>query len=184
MTISKLSKHRVLLVLGGKDMEELALDFAVMSMENAHSRRVILRLTRLACSKSGVDISGKRLSIEALQLTDCCYILVTIGLEPKRYRLKRIKRSGVCWRFDDCAAFLGAVEALYCCGFSKTENAAYEKGGAYYLIFKHYRLPKRARGVLSEFGMYAGGALSCAQIREHGKELCGHNAVSKIGHSL
>ena len=185
MTISKLGEDRVLLVLGDRDMDELALDFAVMSMENAHSRRVILRLTALACRKSGIDISGKRLSIEAMQMTDCCYILVTVGNEPRRYRLKRIRRGGgCCWRFEDCAAFLGAVEALYRRGLLKTRNAAYEKGGAYYLIFERFRLPEQTRGALSEFGEYVGGALCCAHIREHGRALCAHNAVSSIGRFL
>ncbi len=54
MTINRLDGERVLVVLGGKDMTDFALDFKKMSLQNAHARKVLLRLTRLACRKSGI----------------------------------------------------------------------------------------------------------------------------------
>ncbi len=68
MTINRLDGERVLVVLGGKDMTDFALDFKKMSLQNAHARKVLLRLTRLACRKSGIDTNGKRVNVEALTM--------------------------------------------------------------------------------------------------------------------
>lgn len=182
MTINRLDERRVLVVLADRDMSDFALDFAEMGMDNAHSRLIIMRLTRLACQKTGIDTRGKRLSVEALAVEKGCYLLVTVKVRPRRYRLK--SGGGLCFCFEGCSEFLGAVEAAYRRGFMCTKNAAYQRGGVYFLLFGYPALPKALRGLLCEFGTLSGGALKCAQVREHANELCPRKAISVIGEKI
>ena len=182
MKVSKLDGSRVLVVLGDSEMNDFELDFAAMGLQNDRSRRVLLRLISLACRKSGIDTRGKRVRVEALQMNDGCYLLVTVKHLSQRYRLKR--GGGVCYAFPDCSAFLGAVEAAYRRGFCCAKNAAFFQGGVYYLIFDYPALPKALGSVLSEFGERSGGALKCARIKEHAKLLCPRKALTVIGEKL
>lgn len=182
LTISKLDGSRVLVVLGGKDMDDFSLDYNLMSMEDIHSRKVILRLTRLACRKSGIDTAGKRVSIEALTVGEGCYLLVTVKKRQRRYKLKR--GGCLCWRFGDCSAFLGAVEALARQPYRMSRNAAYFFRGEYFLIFDYPTLPAPLRRALGEFASASGKSLMCAEVREQGKPVCEKNAVAVIGKAL
>ena len=182
LTINRLDGQRVLVVLGGKDMSDFALDFEEMDMENAHARKILLRLTRLACRKTGISLSGKRVHIEALTVGEGCYLLVTVQRRSRRYRLKR--SGSCCWQFQDVTAFLGAAEALCRLPYRLAKNAAYTLGGAYYLLFGYPAVPKALRHVLGEFAEAKGGALKCAQVREQGRVICAQNAVATIGEYL
>ena len=182
MTINRLDGERVLVVLGDKDMTDFALDFKKMSLQNAHARKVLLRLTRLACRKSGIDTNGKRVNVEALTMGESCYLLVTVRRRMQRYRLKRSGGTG--YRFESCGDFLNAVEVLYRhCPYAG-KNAAYECGGSYYLLFDYPTAPSAVRRILREYAVQRGGALFCASVREKGRELCGGNAVAVIGEKL
>ena len=64
------------------------------------------------------------------------------------------------------------------------KNAAYVRGGVYYLLFDYPALPRAFRGLLSEFGSCFGGALKCAQIREHAEVICPRKAISVIGEKI
>ena len=127
MTINRLDGQRVLVVLEDKEMTDYALDFGKMDMENAHARKILLRLTRLACLKSGIETRGRRVSVEALSMGESCYLLVTVRRHPQRYRLKR--GEVVCCRLANCTDFLNAVEMLYRLRWYGTGNAAYEWNG-------------------------------------------------------
>ncbi len=181
MTINKLDGSRVLVVLGDKDMTDFALDFRSLGLENDHARKILLRLTRLACHKSGIDIRGKRLHVEALMMGEDCYLLVTVKNRVRKYILRR---GGSCWRFATVTDFLNAVEAALRSRCCTTKNAAFEWNGSYYLLFDYPALPKALRRVLSEFSAERAGALQSAQVREHGRLLCAKNAVACIGQAL
>ena len=181
MTINRLDGQRVLVVLEDKEMTDYALDFGKMDMENAHARKILLRLTRLACRKSGIETNGRRVSIEALLVGESCYLLVTVMRHTRRYRLKR--GGGVCYCLADCTDFLNAVEALYRQRWYGAGNAAYEWEGSYYLLFD-FPLPPSARRVLHEYAVQSGGALLAARVRERGRPLCERSAVAVIGEKL
>ena len=182
MTINKLDSNRVLVTLGNDEMNGFELDFARMSLEDDRSRRVILRLTRLACRKTGIETRGKRLNIEALMMCDGCYLLVTVKSASKQYRRKRA--GALCFRFESAGAFLGAVEAAYRHSCQMRKNAAYEWNGAYFLLFSYPAIPKALRLTLAEFGEKHGGALACARVKEHGRLLCPQSAIETIGAKL
>ncbi len=183
MTVDKLSDNRVLIVLCGKDMEEFSLDFDTMSLNDLHSRKMLLRIMQLACVKYGINISGNRVKLEALSVDGGCYILMTVESPCRRtYRFK--SGESICYHLGTSGNFLDAIDMLYrqkvCCN----RNSAYVYDNQYYLIFDYPSIPRKLRRVLSEYGEKRGGALASAKIKEGGKLLCRKNAIAQIGKYL
>ena len=58
MTIEQLDERKVLISLGCDDMKNFDLEFENMSFYSEHSKRVLLRLLRLACMKAGLSHMG------------------------------------------------------------------------------------------------------------------------------
>ena len=182
MTVNRLDENKVLVVLGSQDMRDFSLNFEVMGMDDAQSRKIILRLMRLACQRSGIDIRGRRVGVEALMMNEDCYLLVTVKKPSRFYKLKR--SSGRGFRFADSTALMNAVEAVYRERFFSKKNSLYERGGKYYLLFEYPALPRRMQRILSEFSDKNGGSLFCAAAREQGRALCRHNAIESLGQYL
>ena len=184
LTVDKLSDDRVLIILGTKEMQDYALDFDTLSLNDLHSRKILLRIMQIACRKTGIETRGKSVSIEALSFDEDCYILVTVSQKSRRtYRMKKNDES-VCYFLGESANFLETLEKLYRQNVCCNRNSAYLCDNRYYLIFDYPSIPKKLRRVLSEYGEKSGGKLAAAKIRESGKLLCRHNAIMQIGKYL
>ena len=179
MTVNRLSGNRVLVVLCGNEMKDYKLEFEKLSLENTHSRRVILRLIQLACRKSGIETQGKNVSIEALMLNEGCYFLMTVERKNKKYRIKSC--SGLCCTFQNCDDLMNAARELYQNGLSCGKNELYEKNGQYYLVFNYPLLPTHAYNILAEFSSIKRGRITAARIRETSDLICPKNAVQSLG---
>lgn len=184
LTVDKLSDDRVLIILGTKEMQDYALDFDTLSLNDLHSRKILLRIMQIACRKTGIETRGKSVSIEALSFDEDCYILVTVSQKSRRtYRIKKNDES-VCYFLGESANFLETLEKLYRQNVCCNRNSAYLCDNRYYLIFDYPSIPKKLKRVLSEYGEKSGGKLAAAKVRENGKLLCRHNAIMQIGRYL
>lgn len=185
MTVDQLGCNRILIKLCEKDMNDFSLDFDTLSFTDAHSRKIILRILQLACFKTGVEVKNKNIMVEALQLDDGCYILLTVTEKHRRhtYKFKRPSDS-VCYLLGDSGNFLDAVEKLYSQNVCCNKNSAYLYNGEYYLIFDYPTIPARLKHVLKEYAQKCGGKVTSARIRENGRQLCSINAIAQIGRYL
>ena len=61
MTIEQLDSCRVLIVLKAEDMRDFSLEYNTLSFSDAHARRILSRLLTLACSKTGMDVTNKKI---------------------------------------------------------------------------------------------------------------------------
>ncbi len=185
MTVDKLSDNRVLIVLYRKDMEDYRLDFGTLSLDDIHSRKVLMRIMQTACFKSGIEIKGKSVRLEAIRLDDGCYILITIDARRRlcTYKLKN-SRECRCYSLGNCANFLNAIEVLYRQNVCCNRNSAYVCNNEYYLIFDYPSIPRKLVRVLSEYSGKKGGRVFAARIRENGRQLCPSNAIAVIGGNL
>lgn len=184
LTVDKLAENRVLIVLCDKDIEDFALDFEKLSLNELHSRRILLRIMQIACRKTGIETTGKSISIEALSFENEYYILVTVNEKRRRtYKLKK-NEDCVCYLLGESGNFLDTIEKLYRANVYCNRNSAYLYENRYYLIFDYPSIPKKLRKVLSEYGEKSGGNITAAKIREKGKTLCSHNAITCIGKHL
>ncbi len=183
MTVDKIGENRVLIVLCGKDMEDFSIDFNTLSLDDLHSRKILLRILQLACMKSGIELRGRSVSLEALSLDEGCYLLVTVEKHRRTYRMKK---SGdcICYSLGASDNFLDTLEKLYRQNVCCNKNSAYIYNSEYYLIFDYPSIPRKLKRVLSEYGEKSGGKLAAAKIKENGKLLCRQNAISQIGRFL
>lgn len=184
MTIDKLADNRVLIVLCKQDMNDFSLDYSKMKFEDSRTRRVLMRILRLACVKEGIEINGKKVFLEAINFDDECYLLATInGTKQKKYRLKSNKNS-LCYHLGNSGNFLDAIEQLYRQNVCCNHNSAYMYNDEYYLIFDYPSIPQKLRRVLSEYGNKGKNSIITARVKENGKQLCKQNAIAQIGKYL
>ena len=185
MTVDKLGSSTVLVVLCRKDMEEFALIFEEMSLNDVHSRKILLRIMQAACFKSGIVLSGKSVQLEAIKLDDGCYILITVSKAngQRTYKLKNPWECR-CYSLGSSGDFLNTIEMLYRQNVCCNKNSAYVLDREYYLIFDYPSIPRRLRRVLSEYSKNSGGRALAARVKENGRQLCGKNAIAQIGRHL
>lgn len=186
MTIEQLDTSKVLISLGSEDMRDYELRFNDMSFCDEHSRRVLLRLLKLACMKTGVPYSSKTVLMEALPHSSGCLLLVTLMEKSTRktYKVKRIKEHP-CYVFLSAEDLLSAVESLHQRALNLHKNSLWLCGGKYYLVFDYPVVNCLARGVLCEYSREIhSSAVALSRIRESGKLLCSDNAVEIIANKL
>lgn len=184
MTVNRLSYNRVLIILCEKDMSDFSLDYDTLSFDDAHSRRIIMRILQVACRKSGIETRGKSVNVEALSFKDDCYILVTVSSKKGRtYRLKQSSES-LCYYLGGGTNFLDTIDALNRQNVYCNKNSAYVWNSGYYLIFDYPTIPKKLRKILSEYTEKCSGKLFAARVKESGKPVCTHNAIMQIGKFL
>lgn len=184
MTIDKLTDNRVLIVLCKQDMSDFSLDYSRMKFDDNHTRRILMRIMRLACVKEGIEINGKSVMLEAINFEEECYLLVTINSKKqKKYRFKN-SRSSLCYYLGNSGNFLDAIEQLYRQNVCCNHNSAYMYKDEYYLIFDYPSIPRKLRKVLSEYGNKGKNSIITAKVKENGKQLCKQNAIAQIGKYL
>ena len=184
MTVDKLGENRVLIVLCGKDMKDFSLDFDKLSLNDIHCRKILLRIMQIACRKSGIEMQGRSISIEALSLDGGCYLLVTVNEKHRHtYRVKKTENC-ICYYLGKSDNFLDTIEKLYKQNVYCNKNSAYEYNSEYYLIFDYPSIPKKLKRVLSEYGRKDGGNITASKIKENGRLVCKHNAITQIGRFL
>lgn len=184
MTIEQLDSEKVLISLCSEDMRDYSLSFDTLGVYDEHSRKVLLRLLRLAFNKTGMNFGSKSVLMEALPHQSGCLILVTlIDKEPKRktYRVKRIETKP-CFCFQGAEELLCSLEILRDRGIALHRNSLWLYKDRYCLVFDYPVVPQRARQVLSEYAESIElSSLQIARMKESGKILCGFNAVEIIG---
>ena len=126
MTVDKLGENKVLIILCNKDMEEFSIDFERVNLHDSDSRRALIKIMKLGCSKAGVEICNRNVDIEALPFDDECYILITVY--EKNRRSYRIKDAGkcVCYSLGGSGNFLDTLEKLYRLNICSVEAAPVE----------------------------------------------------------
>lgn len=183
MTVDRIAENRVLIILCEKEMKDFALDYSTMSLDDVNSRRILMRILRLACVKTGLELGGRSVVLEAVSFDDECYLLVTVKEgHRKRYKIKN--KESLCYHLGNSSNFLDTVEQLYKQNVCCNHNSAYEYKNEYYLIFDYPSIPSKLKRILLEFGSRSGGSLISARIKENGKQLCKTNAIARIGKYL
>lgn len=184
MTVEKLSENRALIILCSQDIRDFSLSFDTLGLNDIHSRRILLRIMRLACQKTGLEINGKNVQLEAIEIGDDCYILITADkILHKRYKIKGSVPS-VCYKIGNSSNFLEVIEKLYRQNIYCNKNSAYLYNDNYYLIFDYCNVPKQTKRILSEYCAKKGSKIESARVKENGKKICDNNAVYQIGKHL
>lgn len=186
MIIEQLDASKVLISLCNEDMKSFKLQFENMSFYSEHSKRILVRLLKLACMKAGVSCKSKTVLMEALPHQSGCLILVTMMETKKRktYRVKKVAEKP-CFVFDSTEEMLTGMETLYKGNFSMSSNSLWVCEDRYYLFFDYPSVQERVQRILTEFAFYKiFPQVEISRIKERGKLLCGESAVDTIGRSM
>lgn len=186
MTIEQLDASKVLISLGSEDMKSFELDFGSMSFYSEHSKKVLLRLLRLACMKAGVSPRSKSVLMEALPHGSGCLLLVTMleDKRPKTYKVKRVTNR-VCFVFEDAEAMLSAVQELFFSREKIRSNSLWLSEGRYYLVFDYPRVHRGISEIATAFGIECRCTeVQISRIKETGRLLHEGNALEHIGRAI
>ena len=187
MNIEQLDGTRILISLCEKDLETLDITFEELGLSESHSRRVLKKLLLSASDKTGVEMSGKKIMIEAIQYEHGFILLITLRDKEKRkkYRIKRCRNSYV-FLFDSAENMLRCMNALYRMKDRCFLSSVFFCGGRYYLVINSSgSLHGRYIATISEFcSSRRGGSLFASLLLEHGTVLASKNAVEKIGSAI
>lgn len=181
MTVDKINHNRILITLCDEDMRDFALDYATLSLNDFHSRKILMRILNLACFKTGIEVQNKNIFVEAMPLDKGCVLLLTVSDSRRHsYKIKGTQKS-VCYCLGDSKNFLDTMERLYRQNVCCNKNSAYLYNGDYYLVFDYPSVPKKIKLILGEYGVRCGGNIFAAKLRESGREICRINAIAQIG---
>ncbi len=178
MTIEQIDSGRVMILLGCEDMKDFSLKYDTLGFKDPHSRRILSRLLKLACNKTGMNVINKRMFVEALPHKSGCLILLTLTEKTSRrvYRIKKSDKS-YCCVFDNAEDLIRASIALK--RFSDTKGVVYLEDGKYYLIIDTMPLSLYLMSALEEFSQaYVCSKPAAARIMENGREIGG---IKEIG---
>lgn len=184
MTIEQIDKSKVMILLGTEDMRDFSLEYETLSFSDPHSRRILNRLLKLACTKTGVDTLGKKMYVEALPHKSGCLILLT--LMPKRekriYKVKKCDRK-LCCVFESVEALIQACTALR--GLYLPRNSVYFMDDRYYLLVENRPMSVYVLAILEEFSdTYMCDIIRSARICENGRLVAENRAVSRISEAF
>lgn len=171
MTIEQIDSSKVMILLGCDDMKDFSLEYETLGFSDPHSRRILSRLLKLACNKTGMSVNNKRMYVEALPHKSGCLILLTLTEKNKRrvYKIKKSDKS-YCCIFKDVEALIGASIALK--KFPLPKGSVFLQDKKYYLIIDTMPLSLYLMSALEEFSdAYVCSKTTCARIAENGKEL-------------
>lgn len=171
MTIEQIDSGKVMIILGCDDMKDFSLEYDTLGFSDPHSRRILSRLLKLACTKTGLSVNNKRMFVEALPHKSGCLILLTLTEKHSRkvYKIKKSDKSCVCI-FYDVEALIQASVAIK--KFPAANGKIYFCDGKYYLIIETLPLSLNLMSALEEFSdAYVCSKPACARIAENGKDL-------------
>ena len=180
MTIEQIDSSKVMILLGCDDMKDFSLEYDTLGFSDPHSRRILSRLLKLACNKTGMSVNNKRMYVEALPHKSGCLILLTLTDKIKRrvYRIKKSDKS-CCCIFRDVEALIQASCALK--RFSHPDGTVYFSDDKYYLIIDTMPLSLYLMSALEEFcDAYVCSKPACARIAENGKEIGNIKKISQF----
>lgn len=186
MTIEQLDKSKVLISLCKEDMDSFDLNLGNMSFCDEHSRKVLLRLLQLACSKTGIELRKGAVLLEALPHNCGCLLLVTVmeKSKRKRYKVKKYREFPV-FVFDNAETLLTCAEAVGDNTVGILRNSLWLYEGRYCLVFDYPVLQPSLWRVLSEYGhRIKATAVTISRIRECGQLIRGGNAMEYIYKSM
>lgn len=182
MIIEQIDNSKVLIVLGGNDMQDFSLEYDTLSFDDPHSGKILKRLLTLACTKTGISTEDKKILVEAVPQQKGCVILLTLlpKVSRKIYRIKKQKTS-LCFIFEDAEALISAAKVL-CKSLMPPENSVYLLDDKYVVVIEGIIENKRYLSRLREFSHKAlQGKIHSARVRENGKLLAEENGIKVIG---
>lgn len=162
-------------------MKDFSLEYEKLSFEDPHSGKILKRLLTLACSKTGLNTTDKKILVEAMPQEKGCLILLTLipNIHRKIYRIKK-ERKNLCYVFDDTEGLISAAKA-FSVNNIYPENSVYLWDNKYVVVLENIIENKEQLAKFREFSSKTlQGKIQTARVKENGKLLVGKNGMEVI----
>lgn len=159
-------------------MNDFSLDYNTLSFKDPHSCKILNRLIHLACDKTEISTTDKKILVEAIPDNNGCIILLTL-MQNKIRKVYKIKKptTWVAYIFNTTDSLINACVATDSYKIPE-ENSLYNFEDKYAVIFENIENVPKKFYTLGEFAdIIISDKTECAKIKEKGKLLT-ENAVS------
>lgn len=193
MNILLEQEGRLKITLNREDLGRFHMTYEQLDYANEPTRHMMETLLKSAGGITGFDGGDGRLLIEVFPAPEeGCVIYFTrlAGEEtqpPQRFRLRHASRAQpTVFHFADSGSLLDAIGRLHGSGSRPSDSSLYALAGDYRLVlYPKEEQQHSIRLLLQEYGKeLPGNRAAMAYLREHGRLLCGSNAVEEIGRYL
>ena len=184
MTVVQDYRGRIKVELNNNDIEELQIDIDKIDCSNYSTRLLLRAIFKAATERIGLDLSSKRLLIEAYPNLHGGGILYFTPLKSDEVkRLHAVKKEQFCiLDFSDGTALLNAIETLRpCTSLLNEKSSIYDIDGIFRLIINYDNDSREYIERAKEFSdeVYCDKAIK-KYTCEHGKMLAGEYAINEI----
>ena len=182
MKIEQIDNSRILISLCDKELQKFSVTFESLDFSESHSRSVIREIIQNASAQTGIDMSNKKILIEALKYEHGCILLLTLSKKRKTYHVKFYGNSDI-FIFNSAESLLSCIKALYNIQNDKFFSSVFLYNQNYYLVIKSSSpLKSKYSHTIREFCISSKhNSLFNSFLLEHGKILISNNAVQHIG---
>ena len=184
MTVAQDYRGRIKVELNAKDIEELQIDIDKIDCSQQATRLLLRAIFKAATEKIGLNVSSKRLLIEAYPSLHGGGILYYTPLKSEdTKKLQATKKELFCiLDFYDGTELLNAIETLkHCPELLKIRSSIYDIDGKFRLIINYNNESREYIERVKEFSdeVYFDETIK-KYTCEHGKMLAGECAISEI----
>ncbi len=185
MKIEQIDNSRILISLCDKELQKFSVTFESLDFSENHSRSVIKEIITKASAQTGIDISNKKILIEALKYEHGCLLLITLSQKRKTYHVRFYSNSYI-FVFDSAESLLSCIKALYNMQNDKFFSSVFLYNQNYYLVIRSSSpLKAKYSDTIREFCISSKhNSLFNSFLLEHAEILIANNAVQHIGKSL
>ena len=183
MNIERLDSSRILISLGDKELfEQFHTSFDGLEKNTVQDSDLLGKIICETKLITGVDLSDKKLTIEAARYNSGCIFLITFRSRSKRKKYYLKERS------DNFSFCFSSFDQLHCCLIaldnerkSDLKSRLVHIDNMYYLIIPGIFRSGRLFGLIMEYSSsFSQGKYRAAAICERGTLIGGNNAVARL----
>ncbi len=183
MNIERLDSSRILISLGDKELfEQFHTSFEGLEKSTVQGSGLLGKIICETEIITGIDLSDKKLKIEAARYNSGCIFLITFGSRSKGriYYLKERSDTFI-FSFDSIEQLLSCINVIKAEGISVKKSRLVLTDNIYYLIIPGIFRSGRLFGIIMEYcSFFSQGRYRAAAVSERGILIGGNNAVGKL----
>lgn len=182
MKIEMLDDKTIKVLLTGRDMAHLQLNYSDINETDANAKKAIIKLLDEIKEETKIDLCSAKIFVEAFPYADggCILYVTSITKKVQPPKSQAGFSAPLIFSFESLEPLIIMARGMsnqY--GHIILKSSLYAKNSTYYLmIYSYYKLDEKLIRYACEYGAYYGkGAVCAAVIKEHSKEIIPSEAL-------
>lgn len=184
MEIDRLDDNRILITFEREEFDFLLKDRKLKNLDNEYSPHLFFGMITLAAVKSGISLSGKRMTVH--YLTGSCHNFIIITVNPQKC-LPTVRSVWLCASFSD---YFTMTEAIPRIDLDDSDKVFHSELLSMWktpvlLLSVDSNAAKKFKNTLSEYStVQVCSAMDVARLKEYGNILAADSAMLSLFKSL